>query len=296
MQDWYPEAVRQAAPINYWGVYSSGPFRGILHTTETTNPPRAGSYYGGTSYAHFTCGLVGGKFVCYQHIPVSRAARAMVNGPAWTQTNNDSAIQVEIMWHAANAPNMPVALLNGLRRLMRWIESNCGVKRYAYDQFHYYLPENGHRLGSEPWRMPLSVWDRFDGWCGHQHVPDGNVHGDPGKLDIGYLLDLNGGSEEEEVFIVNSPSWGTRQANGRFPRFEAFTEDGFGSLVVVPLDNSVFTPTFKPGKYKAYEDFSYLGLQWRRFFNTGKAKAINEVQGSMFVVADNGTYDIAKKP
>jgi hypothetical protein len=31
------------------------------------------------------------------------------------------------------------------------------------------------------------VWTRFNGWCGHQHVPN-NDHGDPGNIDIGYLL------------------------------------------------------------------------------------------------------------
>jgi hypothetical protein len=35
--------------------------------------------------------------------------------------------------------------------------------------------------------MTEDEWNNFDGWCGHQHVPE-NEHWDPGKLDIGRLL------------------------------------------------------------------------------------------------------------
>ena len=35
--------------------------------------------------------------------------------------------------------------------------------------------------------MTNDEWNDFDGWCGHQHVPE-NEHWDPGKLDIGRLL------------------------------------------------------------------------------------------------------------
>ncbi|HEY6222818.1 MAG TPA: hypothetical protein VIW26_03470, partial [Gemmatimonadales bacterium] len=36
-------------------------------------------------------------------------------------------------------------------------------------------------------RFTAAAWLAFDGWCGHQHVPN-NDHGDPGAIDIARLL------------------------------------------------------------------------------------------------------------
>jgi hypothetical protein len=34
--------------------------------------------------------------------------------------------------------------------------------------------------------MSDDEWNAFNGWCGHQHVPE-NSHWDPGKLNIDHL-------------------------------------------------------------------------------------------------------------
>jgi hypothetical protein len=36
-------------------------------------------------------------------------------------------------------------------------------------------------------RMSVDEWNRFAGWCGHQHVP-GETHWDPGAIDIDAIL------------------------------------------------------------------------------------------------------------
>lgn len=195
MNDWYPGAIRNPAPEKYWGTYTGGPFKGVLHTTETDGFKPHLTLYGGwhTSYPHFTVEVewLNGRLVAhvYQHIPLSRAARALRNLSGGVQTNNDKAIQIEIVWRAGNAQNMPAILLDAVGYLMRWIEGETGIKRKSIDDFHYYLPENGIQLGKEPWRMSGAAWDAYDGWCGHMHVPE-NVHGDTGKINIRYLLDV----------------------------------------------------------------------------------------------------------
>lgn len=188
---WFPFALKNPAPEQYWGIYSGGPMKGVIHTTETPGFTPHSNLYGGwhTSYPHFTVILTqSSQVVIYQHIPLDRAARALKNQSGGVQTNNDSAIQIEIVWYAQDAQNMPRVLLDTVRALMRWLEHECGVARRWYgDMSHFYPPEGGHRLGFEPWRMAGSTWDNWNGWCGHQNVPE-NTHGDPGKIDVQYLL------------------------------------------------------------------------------------------------------------
>ncbi len=66
---------------------------------------------------------------------------------------------------------------------MRWVEEQTGMRSVAPFEF----------LGSEAYgtsgaaRMTAGEWRSFDGWCGHQHVPE-NSHWDPGKIRIDQLL------------------------------------------------------------------------------------------------------------
>lgn len=189
MGAWCEFAEQNPAPEKYWGTFVASPARGVLHTAETfAFAPSPLSYYGDHNWPHFTSVfLKSGATKHYQHIPVDHAARALENRAGGVETNRRHAIQIEIAWHAADAASMPRAFLDGIRQLMRWVENNAGVQRSSIDLFHSYPPENGHSLGSEPWRMSSATWNAFGGWCGHQHTPE-QVHGDPGKIDITYLL------------------------------------------------------------------------------------------------------------
>jgi len=38
-------------------------------------------------------------------------------------------------------------------------------------------------------RLSNAEWRVYTGWCGHQHAPSRNTHGDPGAINIAFLLD-----------------------------------------------------------------------------------------------------------
>ena len=178
---WCSFAERNAAPPSLWGGPLT-PEKGVLHTTESRGGFRpGGSYFGHTGFPHFTVSR--GKV--WQHIPVNRACRALLNRPGGVETNNDGAVQIEIDWQAADIENLPDADMDALRRVMRWIERECKIPAVCGVTFHPYPPPV--RLGREPWRLSFTEWDAYRGWCGHQHVPE-NDHGDPGLIDIAALL------------------------------------------------------------------------------------------------------------
>lgn len=186
---WMPGASRVAAPSHLWGNYSGDtPYRGALHTTETDYyPPSSSSYFGGTSYPHSTIGEAkDGTRGIFQHIPINRAARALKNKSGGVETNNAHVVQCEIVWRASNAAAMPSWLLDLVATWMRWVEATVDVERRA-------LPFYGQGCGwvvasaGAPQRMSAAEWNAFNGWCGHQHVPE-NDHWDPGAIPIDKLI------------------------------------------------------------------------------------------------------------
>jgi hypothetical protein len=200
---WCPFAVRNPAAKHLWGTYAAeGNPKGVLHTTESdTFTPRSDSYFGHTSYPHFTYyPRKDGALLTYQHIPVNRSARALKTSPA-VQTNRLDVVQIEIVGRASRITSMHSDALMGLRRLMEWCEDACGIPSVSCDGFHPYPPPV--RLGQEPWRMSPTRWRTFAGWCGHQHVP-GNVHGDPGLIPIYFLLQPPS-VEGDEMFFKFDP-------------------------------------------------------------------------------------------
>lgn len=179
MANRYPEAKWD--PFDNGGSFTGGPPKGLLHTTEGSSYAGARSVYASKRVApHFTVSPEGGRFQVWQHVNIDVASRALRNQSGGVQTNRDHVIQIEIVGRAANALGFPLYLMEGLRRLMRWIEVNAGVPRSATVQFAAY--PNGPNV-----RMSPSQWDGYSGWCGHQHAPE-NSHLDPGAINISYLL------------------------------------------------------------------------------------------------------------
>ena len=180
---WFPGADR-SAPGNDAGSFTGGPFKGVLHTTEGSTAAGAiAAYRSNNSWPHFTVTFEGGVFKVYQHLPINVAARSLKNLSGGVQTNRDSAIQIEIVGKAADAPSFPDQYLSGIAGLMRWIESQTGIKPHA-PAFKAYPGSYGAANGV---RIAPDAWDNFDGWCGHQHVPE-NDHGDPGLFPIEKVL------------------------------------------------------------------------------------------------------------
>lgn len=179
MIDWYPGAVHD--PHDDVGPFVGGaPYRGVLHTTESAHFP---TYKPGT-HPHFTVWLdADSKPHVTQHVPISHASSALVHASGQIDTNREGAIQIEIAWFAEKITTAPQVLLLTTRNLMRWIESQTRITRTALPFKAYpasYGPNNGVRLTVDQWKT-------FTGWCGHEHVPE-NDHGDPGQIDLHYLL------------------------------------------------------------------------------------------------------------
>lgn len=190
---WYDEAIID--PGNGAGDYTdNGEPKGLLHTTEgKTYAGAKGAYITNNSWPHATCTYEDGVFRIYQHNSILKAARALKNLSGGTQTNTDRVAQLEIVgtadlakrdWGDQYVENFPQAYLDGIARWMRWVEQTLGVPRVCtvtFKQYPYsYGPNNGVRLSAHD-------FDNYSGWLGHMHAAE-NTHGDPGLIDIDYLL------------------------------------------------------------------------------------------------------------
>ena len=189
----------------YGGRYTSGPYKGLLHTTETRSLP---SYGSGASAPHFTIlpDLGRRRMTYYQHYDTARPARALRNLSGGVQTNGDSVIQIELVGTCDPAylrkyggcilwPSAPTWALDGVKRLMVWLEDVHRIPAVSTSRPWVPYPRSYANGGGQ--RMGQSEWDRFAGWCGHQHVPE-NTHGDPGNINIGYLLDRGRSTVEDD--------------------------------------------------------------------------------------------------
>lgn len=175
---WYPNSDKSVKG-NSAGSYSGGPFKGVLHTTEGSSASGAiSAFKNNNSWPHF---LIDNSGKVWQFIDTNVSARTLRNLSGGVQTNRDSAIQIEIVGFAGQPLQHPLAQMDALKALMRWIEANTGVK-----------PKGPGRpfataYGQNNLRFTFAQWDAFDGWCGHCHVPENN-HWDPGAIDIDALL------------------------------------------------------------------------------------------------------------
>lgn len=183
MEAFYPGAQQIIFVGSTGGPYVNAPFRGVIHTTQSVSyTPSKFEYYGHSNPPHFTVARGANGARVFQHYSIKVAARALANLDGGVQTNRQNAIQIEIAWRAENIAALPDAMKQELRLLIAWINKQCGIKRVAPPFYGHEAYGNGSIA-----RMEFQEWTSFNGWCGHQHVPE-NQHWDPGKIDIDYLL------------------------------------------------------------------------------------------------------------
>lgn len=228
---WCPFAKRNEAPKHLWGIEQRAD-TGLLHSTESldTFNPNPHNYFGHDGYPHFTVNSKG----IWQHIPINRSARALLNKPGGVETNKSDVVQIEIAWRAEVIRAMPTATMENLRELMRWIEANSDVPRVSTVNWMPYPKSYGE---SAEQRLHGKAWLEYKGWLGHQHA-DENDHGDPGNIDIVWLLDKDEPEEPiqttevGEMWQVIKVSKQVADKNGQFT--DTFMLSG--SLLLPVLD------------------------------------------------------------
>lgn len=224
MNDWYPGATKSLG--NESGSFVAGyAKKGVLHTTEGSSAAGAvGAYKKNNSWPHFTVGQDGAVL---QHVPISRASRSLENQSGGIETNRGGAIQIEVVGFASKTV-WPAVQVEAMQKLMRWIEKEAGISPVgpSFGANEQYGLKN-------PFEFKPDYWIKYNGWCGHQHVPE-NSHWDPGAINISTLFPAPL-PPPPPSFTVPA-SYHTEVANVPFtvPRSQ-------GGYIVVGGDGGVFT-------------------------------------------------------
>ena len=174
----------------------------VLHTTEgMTFPP----YNGGATAPNYTAlpPMNGKPGEWRAHFPDNMSSRALQNKPGGVETNTLNAVQIELIgtcdprnaksWAGGGQyiagrdyvywPNATKQQLRWLCRLLAYFNEKYGLVLKAPKPFIAYPGSYGNtkvRLSFDQWRKTVGV-------VGHQHIPE-NSHGDPGNIDIDYVL------------------------------------------------------------------------------------------------------------
>lgn len=184
IDQWYPKAFKNVIqhPRAVGGTYVGYPWRGVLHSTEsTTFKAKSTDYFGHHNPPHFTVY----KGQVYQHFPLLVSARALANPPGGVQTNRGNAIQIEIVAKAAKINKTPKSTRKALKELIEWLNSELGIRAEYY-------PHRGGPEGYGPegaYRMSAREWLEYNAWCCHANVPE-NSHWDIGNPDTEFLRDI----------------------------------------------------------------------------------------------------------
>lgn len=161
------------------------PWRGVIHTTEGASIAGAVAAYrkNGTP-PHFTVDPV--RLERAQHIPLDRAAYALKNMPGGVETNRVPCIQIEIVGYAGQTHLWPAERLDWLGdQVLKPIMERVPIG-VAHPKF---VGEEDGTIARDdaPQRLSYAAWEKLNGWCGHQHVPE-NHHWDPGRIDLTRVL------------------------------------------------------------------------------------------------------------
>jgi hypothetical protein len=192
---WLPTATRRpltGQPGFAWQV--DCPPKGVLHTTEGGNG--IPDYTPGLKAPHATVVPHPGVGVTpYQHIPFDRASYSLVHNSGTAPTNGAHAFQFELAGTSDPAgagyhwPTADDAVLRDLlAKVILPLQDAFGIPLVAPPFMAY--PAS---YGLSSVRLRDVAWLGWRGWVGHEHVPSGNVHGDPGAFPWARLVALAGG-------------------------------------------------------------------------------------------------------
>lgn len=240
---WYSIA-NKTVKGNGSGPFLSGPYKGVLHTTEGGSATGAiSAFKNNNSWPHFMVDYYGNV---WQFIDTTQGARALRNLSGGVQTNLDSAIQIEIVGYASKPNNHPTAQIDALKALMRWIETTTGVKPIGPGRAF------ATAYGQNSLRFTNQQWDNFAGWCGHCHVPE-NDHWDPGGIDLlqllpppGFTVPISYYSEVPQVPFTMVRSQGGYAVVGGDGGVFNYDSTFYGSLGGIALGSPIIDGTWTP--------------------------------------------------
>ncbi|MFI9151436.1 peptidoglycan-binding protein [Streptomyces sp. NPDC053367] len=170
----------------------------VLHTTEGPSLP---GYGGGGSAPNLTAvpDFHAKRLRWFQHFDIEVSSRALQNLKGGVETNTLNVCQVELVgtcdpkthrkWDKAGQrhvfwPEAPEWALEGVARFLSWMHEEHGVPLTGPKSWPAFPQSFGN---GRKQRMTASKWGKFEGVCGHMHVPE-NDHGDPGAIDFAEIL------------------------------------------------------------------------------------------------------------
>lgn len=197
-----------------WGGDSMETNTVVWHTTEGTSVPDYADSSGrkGALAPNFTAmpNFSTKRVDWYQHFDVDKSSRALVHAGS-VATNTLNVCQIELVgtsdpgthsrWTKQGvkhlySPELPDWVIRDLAAFCLWIRDKHGVPLASSVKFEAYPDSYGTSNGV---RMTNAAWLAFSGHCGHQHVPSGNTHGDPGAFPMQTILSVaKGGAPAEE--------------------------------------------------------------------------------------------------
>ncbi len=186
------EILLPGAEIDRTAFTGSGPHPGSVYTlTWHSTESGPGSINGAVASLHANraesnvvaeprAAAKGGRRAI-QLVDLNRASKSLRNTATPGQTNKAGTVQVEVIMRAGDpCADMTADDWRWLGKLGGDISRLTGIPIQVPMPFHQYPPEDGHRLGREPWRTLDDTDDgSVQGWVGHQHWQE-NSHGDPG--------------------------------------------------------------------------------------------------------------------
>lgn len=157
----------------------------VLHTTESGYRRSQGgpvNYHGHQSYPHFEVS----EEAIEQYLPITVGAYALAASTSEYGAGNAAhGVQIEIVWAAANAANMPEGLLANVARVLTFLRRQTGMTPN--------LPPQGFPARIDPGRywFDRDGWYAFEGLCGHGNVPGNFDRWDPGLLPADRIVALS---------------------------------------------------------------------------------------------------------
>lgn len=251
----------------------------LLHTTESNYRRSQGgrvNYHGHQSYPHFEVS----EDAIEQYLPITVGAYALAaSTDKYGYGNAAHPVQIEIVWNAANARNMPERLLANIAKVLTFLRRQTKMRPN--------LPPQGfpERISQSYW-FTKQGWYDFEGLAGHGNVPGNFDRWDPGPLPVERIVAL---SNAEMGAPVPSPE----EDDMALPLFGDGPENRGGGLWMAsgPFRKRVHTT-------EVWSDYERLGARHVGVFGVAMFDALIDIEAALaarIVVTPGEAGDIDTK-